>query len=223
MDGAKSEKPPDPLGKQALYRVPAVPGRAGDTLPRVTSDSPDSLPVGRQALYSGASSATDGGVTGRHGAGHCGAGARGPVPAEPEKAEKPERRQYREPGGRRERAVYGAVPAMSAGLARRPAKPPHLPVAHRRVAAARSVRSPHDVSFVPQTIVVQRHLASRAEAIARSGVGLGMFGGMGGSGSTFSNVRVGALAVFVVLGLALHRTVRPTTHCMRCISSLLPP
>jgi hypothetical protein len=33
-----------------------------------------------------------------------------------------------------------------------------------------------------------------------------MFGGMGGSGSTLRNVRVGALAVFVVLGLALHRS-----------------
>ncbi len=33
-----------------------------------------------------------------------------------------------------------------------------------------------------------------------------MFGGMGGGGSTLRNVRVGALAVFVVLGLALHRS-----------------
>ena len=40
MDGAKSEKPPDPLGKQALYRVPTVPGRAGDTSAEgLTSDS----------------------------------------------------------------------------------------------------------------------------------------------------------------------------------------
>jgi hypothetical protein len=33
-----------------------------------------------------------------------------------------------------------------------------------------------------------------------------MFGGMGGGGSTLRNVRVGALAVFVVLGLAFHRS-----------------
>ena len=32
-----------------------------------------------------------------------------------------------------------------------------------------------------------------------------MFGGMGGGGPTLQKVRVGALAVFVVLGLALHR------------------
>jgi hypothetical protein len=33
-----------------------------------------------------------------------------------------------------------------------------------------------------------------------------MFGGMGGGGPTLQKVRVGALAVFVVLGLALHRS-----------------
>jgi hypothetical protein len=61
VDGAKREKPPDPLGKRALYRVPTVPGRGGDTAADgVPSDSPDSFPVGRQALYSGTSLATDG-------------------------------------------------------------------------------------------------------------------------------------------------------------------
>jgi hypothetical protein len=33
-----------------------------------------------------------------------------------------------------------------------------------------------------------------------------MFGGMGGGGSTLRNLRVVALALFVVLGLALHRS-----------------
>jgi hypothetical protein len=64
VDGAKSEKPPDPLGKRALYRVPTVPGRGGDTsTEELPPDAPDSFPGGRQALYSGASLAADSEVT----------------------------------------------------------------------------------------------------------------------------------------------------------------
>lgn len=76
MDGAKSTKPPDPLGKRALYWVPSASGRGGDAGPGANpegeggsedgggetfTDSTDSFPAGKRALYSGAPLSTDSG------------------------------------------------------------------------------------------------------------------------------------------------------------------
>jgi hypothetical protein len=58
VDGAKSQKPPDPLGKRALYGVPPGPGLGGDTSAEgPPSDSRETFPSGRQALYSEVQSA----------------------------------------------------------------------------------------------------------------------------------------------------------------------
>ena len=53
MAGSRSERPPDPLGKRALFWVP--PSVAGDDEPEGRgSASTVTLPVGKRALYSGA-------------------------------------------------------------------------------------------------------------------------------------------------------------------------
>jgi hypothetical protein len=68
VDSAKSEKPPDPLGKRALYWVPPIPGRGGDApaapaAPAEGEDAPtdslDSFPEGKRALYSGTPLSSD--------------------------------------------------------------------------------------------------------------------------------------------------------------------
>jgi hypothetical protein len=51
----KDAKPPDPLGKRALYWAPSVP-----TAPDQPSERPTvALPLGKRALYSGASAEAD--------------------------------------------------------------------------------------------------------------------------------------------------------------------
>jgi hypothetical protein len=51
-DVTRRDLPPDPLGKRALFSVPAAEGEHGDSVPAT-------LPVGKRALYSGAAPRPD--------------------------------------------------------------------------------------------------------------------------------------------------------------------
>jgi hypothetical protein len=56
--GSRSERPPDPLGKRALFWVPSSPADADDE-PAARVATTTALPVGKRALYSGARPESD--------------------------------------------------------------------------------------------------------------------------------------------------------------------
>ena len=54
MAGTRSERPPDPLGKRALFWVPSSAAEADDEQEGRRVATTTALPVGKRALYSGA-------------------------------------------------------------------------------------------------------------------------------------------------------------------------